>query len=308
MKVNAQTKLVGIIGWPVEHSLSPVMHNAAFAALGLNWAYVPLPVVPDRLSAAVRGLAALGFQGANVTIPHKETVLPYLDEVSQEARFIGAVNTIVIDGDRLIGHNTDVAGFMQALLAGGFRPEGTRAVVIGAGGAARAVVYGLLAAGVAAIAVVNRSPQRAEALVEDFAGMPLVSMSGLKGARLTAAPLSPRSSLPSLVAEADLLVNATPVGMWPRTGESPWPDDAPFPRHLWVFDLVYNPPRTRLLSQAQAAGAGTMGGLEMLLHQGAKAFKLWTNRKPPVEVMRTALMEGLCSDFSQQANPTVPVW
>lgn len=308
MKVNAQTKLVGIIGWPVEHSLSPAMHNAAFAALGLNWAYVPLPVAPGQLSAAVRGLAALGFQGANVTIPHKEAVLPYLDELSQEARFIGAVNTIVIDGDRLIGHNTDAAGFMQALLAGGFRPDGARAVVIGAGGAARAVVYGLLAAGVVAITIVNRSLQRAEALVEDFARIPLGSTPWLKKVPLTAVSLSSCSSLPSLVAEADLLVNATPVGMWPRPGESPWPDDAPFPGHPLVFDLVYNPPKTKLLLQAQAAGARTIGGLEMLLYQGAKAFELWTGQKPPVEIMRTALREGLCSDFSQQANPTGPVW
>jgi shikimate dehydrogenase len=275
LNINGQTKLVGLIGRPVEHSLSPAMHNSAFAALNLNWCYVPLPVLPERLGEAVDGLRALGFVGANVTVPHKQAVMSYLDEATPEAKAIGAVNTIVVSEERAIGYNTDWQGFLTALAEGGFDPQGKRAVVMGAGGAARAVVYALAHAG-AQVTVLNRTPSRAQALVQDFS--PLFPSS------LLSLPLAPQT-LEEQTAEAHLLVNTTPVGMWPEVDQSPWPEDLTFPDQLTVFDLVYNPGETKLLRQARAAGAKGIGGLGMLVHQGAAAFELWTGEKAPVETM-----------------------
>jgi len=277
--ITGETKLVGLIGWPVEHSLSPAMHNSAFAALELNWCYVPLPVPPERLREAVAGLRALGFMGANVTVPHKEAVMPYLDEVALEAQAIGAVNTIAVRDGNLIGYNTDWRGFLAALSESGFDPQGRRVVVLGAGGAARAVVYALAQAG-AQVTVLNRTPTHAQALIQDFS--PLFPSSSLLSLPLTPQTLEERS------AEAHLLVNATPVGMWPEVDESLWPEGLPFPGHLTVFDLVYNPRQTKLLQQARRAGAKVIGGLGMLVHQGAVAFELWTGREAPIETMYEA--------------------
>jgi len=279
--IDGRTRLVGLLGWPVEHSLSPAMHNAAFEALGLNWRYVPLPVRPEQLAAAVRGLATLGFQGANVTVPYKEGVISFLDELSPEAERINAVNTIVAGkGGRLIGYNTDERGFITALRRSEFAPEGKSAVVVGAGGAARAVVYGLRHAGMKEIIVCNRSLARAQALISDLA-------SARQTGRLLALPLTPETLVES-VKTADLLVNATPVGLWPHPDGSIWPEEARIPARLTVFDLVYNPLETRLLRQAKADGARTIAGLEMLVFQGAAAFKLWTGIDPPVDVMHAA--------------------
>jgi shikimate dehydrogenase len=273
LNINGQTKLVGLIGYPVEHSLSPAMHNSAFAALSLNWCYVPLPVPPERLGEAVAGLRALGLAGVNVTVPHKEAVMSYLDEVTPAAQAIGAVNTIVVRKG-LIGHNTDWQGFLTALSEGGFDPQGKRAVVLGAGGAARAVVHALARAG-AQVTVLNRTLARAQALIQDFSPL------------FPALPLT-LQTLEEQTAGAHLLVNATPVGMWPQVDQSIWPEDLPFPGHLTVFDLVYNPRQTKLLRQAEAVGAKVIGGLGMLVHQGAAAFELWTGEKAPVEVMYEA--------------------
>lgn len=282
--ITGETKLVGLIGWPVEHSLSPAMHNSAFAALNLNWCYVPLPVLPEQLGEAVAGLRALGFVGANVTVPHKEAVMSYLDHVTPEAQAIGAVNTIVVSEGRSIGYNTDWQGFLTALSEGGFDPQDKRAVVLGAGGAARAVVYALAQAGVQ-ITVLNRTPSRAQDLVQDFS--PLFPSLSLLSLPLTLQTLAERT------AEAHLLVNTTPVGMWPELDKSLWPKDLAFPGHLTVFDLVYNPRQTKLLRQAQAAGAQVIGGLGMLVHQGATAFELWTGEKAPVETMYEATSKTL---------------
>ena len=248
--IDGHTQLVGLIGWPVEHSLSPVMHNAAFDALELNWRYVPLPVPPGQVEAAVRGLAALGFRGANVTVPHKQAVLPVLGSVGPSARELGAVNTLVFgrraDETPIIsGHNTDDKGFVGALRQGGYEPEdGGDAVVVGAGGAARAAVFGLLWSGSEKITVLNRSLERAQALVLD-----LGSRHGWSS-RLRALPLTPETLVESTRA-ADLVVNATTVGMWPHVNSSVWLDDVPVPSFLTVFDLVYNPLETRLLRQAR---------------------------------------------------------
>ncbi|MBM4464912.1 MAG: shikimate dehydrogenase [Chloroflexi bacterium] len=277
--VTGETKLVGLIGWPVEHSLSPAMHNSAFAALNLNWCYLPLPVPPERLGEAVAGLRALSFVGANVTVPHKEAVMCYLDEVTPQAQAIGAVNTIVVCGEKSIGYNTDWLGFLAALSEAGFDPQGKRAVILGAGGAARAVVYALAQAG-AQVTVLNRTLTRTQALVRDFSP-PFPS------ALLVSLPLNSQT-LREQAAEAHLLVNTTPVGTWPEVDESIWPEDLALPGHLTVFDLVYNPRQTRLLQQAEAAGARSIGGLGMLVHQGAASFELWTGEKAPVEAMYEA--------------------
>ena len=279
-KIDGRTTLVGLMGWPVGHTVSPAIHNTAFAAVGLNWRYVPLPVCPERLREAVQGLRALGFAGCNVTVPHKQAVIACLDEVTDQARAIGAVNTIVVQSDgSLVGHNTDVAGFMRALTEGGFRAEGKRAVIMGAGGAARAVAYGLASAG-AALVILNRTPVHTASLMADLAQQfPTLS---LRPAPLTLASLKQETN------RADLVVNATSMGMWPDVEGSPWPDALKMPSAVVVFDLVYNPLETKLMRQARAAGAQAMGGLEMLIYQGAAAWELWTAREAPVPVMAAA--------------------
>ncbi len=283
--INAETRLVGLMGWPVAHSVSPAMHNAAFAALGLNWAYVPLPVPPARVEDAVRGLRGLGFAGANVTVPHKQAVIKHLDELSPEAKAIGAVNTIVVREGQLVGYNTDAEGFMRALREAGYDPEGRRAVVLGAGGAARAVVYALAHAG-ARVVVLNRTPGRAQRLVRTLKPH-LPPEVPVAAAALTAADLSPH------LAKGHLLVNATSVGMAPHVLRSPLPGGTTIPKGLTVCDLVYNPAETTLLRQAREVGAAVISGLGMLVHQGALAFELWTGVQPPVDVMRQAAAAAL---------------
>ena len=290
--ISARTKLVGLIGWPVEHSLSPAMHNAAFHELDLDWAYVPLPVAPKLLRQAVRSLAALGLVGANVTVPHKQAAMAHVDSVTAEARALGALNTIVVQGGRSVGHNTDSSGFLSALQEGGFAPKGKRALVLGAGGAARAVV-GALAGAHSQVCVLNRTLKNAQSLVDALS--PLFPEVSLVAMPLTEQALGRESE------EADLLVNATSVGMWPAVEQCPWPDCVPLPGHLTVYDLIYRPSQTRLLEKASAAGARTIGGLGMLVHQGAAAFQLWTGLEPPVQTMYRACRQTLrgerCCDF-----------
>jgi len=287
-EINGHTTLVGLIAWPVGHSVSPPMHNAAFEVLGLNWRYVPLPVAPSQVENAVRGAAALGFRGVNVTVPHKQAVIPALDVVAPDAAQFGAVNTIVIDREAdgrpaLTGHNTDYQGFLGSLRQGGFEPAGKSAVVVGAGGAGRAVVFGLLRANARDVLVLDTQPQQVHSLLADLGG---------DGAPLRTAPLSTETLVESARA-AELLINATPVGMSPKIDASIWPDDVPFPPHLTVFDLVYNPQETQLLRQARAAGAAAIDGLDMLVRQGAIAFELWTGQEAPFDVMRAACERAL---------------
>lgn len=279
-----KVQLVGLVGWPVEHSLSPAMHNAAFAALGLNWTYVLLPAQPGKVKTAMRKLITKGFRGANVTIPHKQAVMPYLNSVSEAAQTIGAVNAIVVRQEALHGENTDAPGFLAALQEGGFDPAGRQALILGAGGAGRAVVYALAQAG-CTVTIFNRTTQRAAELAHEMARK-------VPGAIVTWVPRN--ASLGELpLSDFDLLVNATPLGMWPHVEDSPWPEDLPLPPDLTVFDLVYHPRRTGLLAKARAAGAWTIGGLEMLVHQGALAFEMWTRQTAPVEVMRAACAQAL---------------
>ena len=284
--VTGHTRIVGVIGWPIEHTVSPPMHNAAFAALGMDWCYVPFPVRSERLAEAIAGVRGLGLCGINVTVPHKQAMLALMDDLTPAARTIGAVNTVLIEGDRLVGHNTDAGGFLRALREAGFAPEGCRAVMLGAGGAARAVGYALVDVG-AHLTILNRSPERAVALATDL-------HAANENAIIDAGALT-QSALRRASETTQLIVNATPLGMWPHVDASPWPDDVEYPAGAFTFDLIYNPRETLLMRRVREAGGEAIDGLGMLVHQGAEAFALWTGQEPPTDVMYracTAILGG----------------
>ena len=296
--ITSSTKLVGLLGWPVSHSVSPAMHNAAFAALGLNWRYVPLPVDPQRPDAvrrAVGGLAALGMAGANVTVPHKQAVMPYVDRLLPAAQAIGAVNTLIVEPDgSLTGDNTDAAGFLADLREHGVEAAGRRVLLLGAGGSARAAAYGLAAAGAARIDVLNRTPAAAQALAAAI--QPLAPDCSLQAGALP-------QDVERLAPAADLIVNCTSLGMTPHSDTTPWPQDAPLRPGQVVYDLVYNPPQTVLLRQAAESGAQAIGGLGMLVWQGALAFERWTGCQAPVEVMRRAAEDHFAARAGHEQAP-----
>lgn len=278
MSIDGQTQLVGIIGWPVAHSLSPTMHNAAFAYMGLNWRYVPLPVREADLTAAIRGLGALGFRGVNVTVPHKVSVIPMMYSVTDAVQIAGAVNTIRVDRDtgRLEGLNTDMTGFLTDLAVNNVRIDSnSRVVILGAGGAARACAAGLMRSG-ARVTLVNRTLEKAQQIVSFL-------RSSWAQAQVSAAWLD---SLPELAEEATLIINATPVGMWPDVQNSPWPDKLPFPGNAILYDTIYRPLRTKLMQDAETVGARVFGGLGMLIYQGAGSFEAWTGRQAPLDLMK----------------------
>jgi shikimate dehydrogenase len=274
-RIRGRTRLAGVIGWPVDGSLSPVIHNAAFEALGLDWAYMPLAVPPGRVREAVAGLRALGFAGANVTMPHKTEVARAVDVLTEDARLLDAANTITIGADVIEGANTDAPGFERFLrLDAGFDPGGRRALVFGAGGAARACALALGRAGLAELVVAVREPARGVALTRLFREL---------STDLRVVPIAAATS-----ERADLVVNATPVG---GAGESlPHP---PLGQGVLVVDLLYRPALTPLLASAREAGAVAFGGLGLLLHQAALSFELWTGQEPPMPVMSAAALAEL---------------
>lgn len=287
MKINGNTKIAGIFGDPIGHTLSPAMHNAAFNALGLNAVYVPFHVksdLPGGLKAAVESIRALGLLGVNVTIPHKEKVLKYLDEIEPHAMDLGAVNTIVNKDGKLIGYNTDGAGYLLSLRdETGFRAARKRVVVIGAGGAARSIVYSMLAAKPVSVVIANRTLRRAEALAGSFARK-------FGSTDIIAAPLDKESLFEHCV-KADLIVNTTSTGMMGQ-GELDLPLGA-LPDRAIISDIVYRPLRTGLIKSAEKRGLKTHGGLGMLVRQGAIGFELWTGKKAPVKVMEAAALKAL---------------
>jgi shikimate dehydrogenase len=273
------TKRVVLIGHPVAHSFSGAMHTAALEALGIDAGYELWDRPPLALAEAIGELRDDEYLGANLTIPHKEKAVALMDRVTEEAHATGAVNTVTREGRRLIGHNTDVAGFRAALDAlVGKQKMPRQAVVLGSGGGARAVVYGLIAEGFQRVVVFNRHLHRAEGLVRFFTR-------SAAHMELRAMPWH-ESIIEAELAKSKVLVNATSVGM--RSDESPIPGEVIIPG-LLVLDLVYNPPVTRFLREAEAAGSPGMNGELMLLHQGAAAFTLWTGQAAPLEIMRSAL-------------------
>ncbi|MBI4200171.1 MAG: shikimate dehydrogenase [Chloroflexi bacterium] len=281
------TATVGIIGSPLRHSISPIFQQAAFDFLGLDIRYEVWETARERLSGRVQELRAPGVLGANVTVPHKEAVVPLLDRLAESASRLGAVNTIVRSNGLLVGHNTDASGFLRALREdGGLEPGSKRVLVLGAGGAARAVAIALAEAGVASITIANRTVGRATRLASGLAG----------GVAARAVPLEAGTLAALREAQGpwDLIVNCTTVGMrhGPAEGHSPLATGL-IPAQALVYDLVYNPPETPLLRQARKTGARTLGGLPMLVYQGAESFRLWTGREPPLAVMLEAARRAL---------------
>jgi len=282
--LSGKTRVCGIFGAPVEHSISPPMQNAAFAAAGLDYCYVPFHVAPENLASAVAGIRALNLCGVNVTIPHKVTVMPYLDKIDTLARRIGAVNTIVNDAGVLTGYNTDAAGFLRALTERGIDPDGKRVVVVGAGGAARALAF-ILAEHKARITILNRKVEL------DWAEELADRLTKTMAVKVKASPLD-NDNLKHALDMADILINATSVGMNPDFNNSPVPVEM-LRSSLAVFDAVYTPMDTRLLREAKQTGAVTISGIEMLIWQGALAFELWTGAQAPLAVMRDTAMRLL---------------
>ena len=284
MKVSGTTKVFALIGDPVGHTMSPAMHNAAFEELGLDYIYLPFHVKAHELADAVSGLRALNVNGFNVTIPHKVSIIPVLDEVDPIAGKIGAVNTVVNDDGKLTGYNTDASGFLRALLEQGIDPAGKNIVILGAGGASRAISY-ILSDNDARLTVLNRW-QELDWAVELAGRIGRDLGKEVRAMELTAENLS------DVLAEADILVNATSVGMTPDDNSSPVPAGL-LKSGLTVFDIVYNPVRTRLLAEAAASGARTVGGVDMLAWQGALAFEKWTGRPAPIDLMRREVVKTM---------------
>jgi shikimate dehydrogenase len=285
--ITGKTKLLGVIGHPVEHSLSPVMHNVALAELGLDYVYLPFPITPENLAVAVAGFAAVGVVGFSVTIPHKQAILPLLSEITPIAQAIGAVNTVIRQNDQWIGTNTDVEGFIAPLQTTYHRDwSQTVAVILGNGGAARAVVAGCSQLECAEIHVVGRNVQKLQEFRQSWGNSPLAAKF----------QVHEWEKLSQLIPQADLLVNTTPIGMYPHVDESPLSQGemADLASNAIAYDLIYIPKPTKFLQQAQKQGAIAIDGLEMLVQQGAAALKIWLHQEQvPVEAMRQALQNHL---------------
>lgn len=269
-----RAELIALFGQPVDENPTGLMQEAGFRAAGVNFRYLNIEVAPERLGEAVAAARTLGFRGLNLTIPHKVAVIPFLDELSDAARMIGAVNTVVFREGRAIGENTDGKGFLRALTQdAGFDPRGKRVMLLGAGGAARAIAAELLLAGAADIGLVNRSADRAQRMAQDL--------------KLNIVPA------PVVDASVDLLINATPLGLFPDVASRPDADWTQARRDLLVADAVFNPAETRLLREAKQAGFRTLDGLSMLAYQGVIGFELWTGAKAPEAIMKEALRATL---------------
>ncbi len=296
MKIDGNTTIVGVIGYPIAHSLSPRMHNAAIQALGINWCYLPFQVAPENLEKAIEGMQGLGIRGLNVTVPHKQAVMRFLDWVSPEASAIGAVNTILNEGERLSGYNTDVEGILAALRFGADLenlPE--KVVVVGAGGAARGIVYALTTVtDVRHITILNRTIPKAERLAAEMEKMAKekteIEGKGLDGETVRDELGEAGSGVCETTQGAGLVINATPVGMYPKVDCSPIEDPSVFHPRLVLYDTIYSPEETKLMRLARSQGVKSFNGLDMLAYQGARSLEIWTGTKAPVEVMREAVM------------------
>lgn len=282
LEIDGHTTLVGLIGHDFHYTLSPAIHNAAFRELGMNWVYVPLPVRPGALVDALRGLKAMGFRGANVTIPHKIEAAMVVDELCGDARLLGAVNTLVVEDDGLRGYNTDVEGFRLFLEEKGILVRGSAALVLGAGGAARAVALALAREGLARLHILNRTVARAVELQELLKGV-------FPSTEISVGKLDPEGS--GVLWECDLAVNCTPLGR--AKGEDLPVDYGAFRRGKWAVDLAYGAERSQFLARAEERGAQVADGEGMLIHQAAASFRLWTGRPAPLEAMRSAYRRAI---------------
>ena len=284
MKITGKTQLLGIIGYPVEHSLSPLMHNAAIAALGVDYVYVPFEVEPDNLSTAMAGLRVLGIKGFNVTIPHKSAILPLLDKISPEAELCGAVNTVCRERDLFVGYNTDGTGLLKSLKEDlCFEPSGSTVLMLGAGGAARGALASLCAAGVSRVIIANRTQEKGANLVDIFRDK-------FEKVDFHLSSLDMKQ-LRNHLKTADLLLNTTSVGM---NGSSfPDLDLSSLTAKAAVYDMVYSPPETPLLAAAKKNGNACANGSGMLAAQGEAAFSIWTGIDLPVGLMKNILVKGL---------------
>ena len=277
MNIKGSTNIVGLIGHPVEHSFSPPMHNAAFDALNMDWAYVAFDVNPSNLDSAIEGARSLGIRGFNVTIPHKIEVMKYLDEIDEVAGLIGAVNTI--DFENMKGYNTDGIGAVKAIEEV-TSIKNRNVVVAGAGGASRAISFYIAKYGAESITIVNRNVEKAQSLADDINLIDEVKADSIK-------------NIEDYMADADILIDTTPVGMHPNVNDEAIVDAGGMHEDLVVFDAVYNPNETSLIKQAIKANAKPVYGIKMLLYQGAESFKIWTGQNPPGDVMEEALRNTL---------------
>lgn len=282
MAVSGKTRVYGVIGDPIEHSLSPVIHNAAFAALGLESVFLAFRVKPAEIGNAMSGMRALGIHGLNVTMPHKTAVIPHLDGVDKTARFLNAVNTIHNKNGKLWGFNTDGVGALKALRENGVDPKGKKVLLLGAGGASRAIAY-TIAHEADELVILNRTVKPARDLARQ--------LRQLLPKKISAEALSPEAIEDNLM-DSEVLINATSIGMKPNVNETPvnpkW-----LRTNLAVMDIVYNPLETKLAKIAKEAGAKVVSGVEMLIYQGAASFEIWTGKSAPIQVMRKTVLDRL---------------
>lgn len=282
MIVSGRTQVCGVIGDPITHTLSPTIHNAAFNHLKLDFTYLAFKVKAVDLEYAIHGMRGLGLRGLNVTMPHKIAVTRYLDEADSTVKFLCSANTLLNDDGKLSGFNTDGVGALQALRENGANPAGKTVLLLGAGGAAKAIAYSL-AQEAEVLCILNRGPEKAAVLAD--------TLNRVFKKQVVGNILSP-STIKANLQNADVLINATSVGMHPSANTSLVAPHLLKPE-LTVMDVVYNPVETKLLKDARKAGAKVVSGVEMLLHQGAASFKIWTGHEAPIEVMRTAALNEL---------------
>jgi len=280
--ISAKTRIFCIIGHPITHSFSPFIHNYWFKELGLDFRYLAFHVHPDQLKQSIKGIKALNIKGFNVTIPHKETILPFIDKVDVLAQDIGAINTIKLEEAKLIGRNTDALGGKKALLDAGCKIKNKKVLILGAGGAARAISFALIE-DIDYLVIANRTSERVRILVGDLIKKKNCEIKYIN---------FDTQSLKQELGEIDILINTTPIGMFPNISKSPISKEI-IHSDLFIFDLVYNPLETQLLKDAISIGCKAQGGLDMLINQGALAFEWWTNKKPNIDKIKDKLIENL---------------
>jgi len=284
IEINNNTKIVGVIGHPIKHTLSPIMHNYAYKNLNLDYVYLPFDISSIGLHDSLKGMVALGIRGFNVTIPHKERIMEYMDELSDSAKIVGAVNTVVNDNGTLIGYNTDVNGIIKTLEEFKKNIRGKTVSVLGAGGAARSVIYTLINHfKVKKINIINRTVEKAESLKDYFSSKMLFE-------KIKTYELIP-PDVTEILAKSKLIINASSIGMSPDSDDSPTTILESFNKNQIVFDIVYNPQKTKFLALAEEQGALTINGLKMFVEQGAKSFELWTNEMMPTNQILELLSE-----------------